>query len=185
MGNVSKSCTIDKNRKLIDTKPIPCHIKRWLKKIDPKLTKYHKNFIKNEYDSLERISTIQNGQQLDYELGIKSYEHQELIMDAIHQIKHEDIMEEKNGAFNLNKMRSGRSSPSISVESIQMSSTNDDTLGDATWICSECGKSNKIGTRDCKFCTKGTTKRNDKKNDKFQIQFQGDQQLVFNPVQIH
>lgn len=189
MGNVPKSCTIDKEKNLINVKPIYCHIKEWLKNIHPDLTVYHKNFIENGYNTLDRISRIQNGQQLDYELGIKSYQHQKLIMDAVHQIKHEDIMEEKNGNFNLNKPRLGRSSSSISVESIQMSSTNDDTLGDAIWICSECGTSNKIGTNHCRFCTKATTKGRHKNkvnnNNKLQIQLEEDQNWIYNPVQIH
>ena len=117
------------------------------------MTIYHQDFIENGYDSLDRISRIQNGQQLEYEMGIKSPEHQKIIMDAIHKINHEDIMEEKSDNFNLNK--SGRRS-SISIESIEQSSTNETF---AFWICCDCGKQNKIGTGECRFCVQWTPLR--------------------------
>ena len=60
MGNVSNCCTADKDKdkELIDVKPIRCHVKEWLNNIHPDMLVYYKNFLEKDYNSLELISKM-------------------------------------------------------------------------------------------------------------------------------
>ena len=167
------SCSLEKKKddNLIDIHPQDDPVKTWLHNIQPNLTMYHQDFILNGYNSLSRISKIQDQQELENQVGITSIEHQGIIMHVIDKMDHirNKDMDKK---YNLNGLKEELS---ISVESVETSmNDNDMNLSlNAMWICPKCGNNNQLGIKQCKICNLWSPgrERKDKNINGLQLQF--------------